>query len=153
MHRLYMRFMCVEWHKSKFYPVQASDDFKMFFYCDVIDTWATRRQLWSHNDRLFSRDCYGRFIITLALGQWFKGFERYTSVPSFLSFIIQRICVSVNCLASDITFNWWRATRTTWMNALIILQWRDSMRTMCGISTEPIRNLSIWFVERRNYAN
>ena len=36
----------------------------MLTYCDVIDTRADRQQLWRHNDRLFRRGCYGRFLST-----------------------------------------------------------------------------------------
>ena len=39
--------------------------FKMLNYCDVIDTRAGRQQLWRHNDRLFPRGCYGRFLSTM----------------------------------------------------------------------------------------
>ena len=36
----------------------------MLTYCDVIDTRSDRQQLWRHNDRLFRRGCYGRFLST-----------------------------------------------------------------------------------------
>ena len=36
----------------------------MLTFCDVIDTRADRQQLWRHNDRLFRRGCYGRFLST-----------------------------------------------------------------------------------------
>ena len=87
------------------------------------------------------------FLLAAFLSKWrwdqcFKEFVKYTSVPSFSNFILERICVSVNCLASsDIIINWLRATRTTWSMALIILQWRDSMRITYGFSIELIRNL------------
>ena len=46
----------------------------MLTYCDVIDTIAGRQQLWRHNDRLFQRGFYGRFLSHLELklitAQW-----------------------------------------------------------------------------------
>ena len=44
-------------------------------------------------------------------GQWFKEFVKDTSVPSFSSFITERMCAVVNCFASDVIINWPRATR------------------------------------------
>ena len=64
------------------------------------------------------------------------------------------ICGSVDCLANDVIINWRRTMHTTWIEALImILQCLDSMRAMCGFSTEITRNLSIWRAECRNYVN
>ena len=45
----------------------CSERFKMLTYCHVIDTRADRQQLWRHNDRLFPRGCYGRFLSTMML--------------------------------------------------------------------------------------
>ena len=45
----------------------CSEWFEMLTYCDVIDTRAERQQLWRHNDRLFPRGCYGRFLSTMML--------------------------------------------------------------------------------------
>ena len=42
----------------------CSERFKMLIYCDVIDTRADRQQVWRHNDRLFRRGCFGRFLST-----------------------------------------------------------------------------------------
>ena len=42
----------------------CSERFKMLIYCDVIDTRADRQQVWRHNDLLFRRGCYGRFLST-----------------------------------------------------------------------------------------
>ena len=39
----------------------------MLSYCDVIDTRAGRQQLEHHNDWLFPRGCYGRFLSTMVL--------------------------------------------------------------------------------------
>ena len=85
--------------------------------------------------------------------QYLPNISGPVSVLSFSSFIIERIWGSVNSLVGDVMINWRKAARTTWIKALIILQWRDSMRPTCGFSTEIIRNLSIWFVESRNYVN
>ena len=41
--------------------------FKILTYCDVIDTRADHQRLWRHNDRLFPRGCYGRFLSTVML--------------------------------------------------------------------------------------
>ena len=142
-HRSFMWFVCLNWHKSTFYPATAPDDFKMLTYCDVIDTWAGRWQLWFMET----------FLSQWRWGQWLKEFVKYTSMPSFSNFIIERIWRYVNCLASDVIINWRRATRTTWIKAFMILQWWDSMRTTCGVSTEQLRNPSIWFAESRNYVN
>ena len=78
-------------------------------------------------------------------GQWFKEFIKYSSVPSFPSFIIEKICRAVNFLASDVIINWPRAMRMAWIKALIILQQQTSIRTTSSFSTEPIKNLAIWF--------
>ena len=56
VHQSFMWFLWLNWRKSTFYPVEW---FKMLTYCDVIDS---RQQLWHHNDRLFPRGCYGRFL-------------------------------------------------------------------------------------------
>ena len=65
----------------------------------------------------------------------------------FSSFIIARICGSVKCLTSDTIIDWPRETRTARIMALIILQWRGSMRITCGFSTELIRDPATWFVD------
>ena len=57
----------------------------------LIVTWST------HFSRGVSIDA---FLSQWLWGQWFKEFVKYTSLPSFSSFIIERICGSVNCLAS-----------------------------------------------------
>ena len=70
MHQSFMWFLWLNWRKSTFYPVTAPKDskcWKMLNYCDVIDTRADRQQLWRHNDRLFPRGCYGRFLSTMML--------------------------------------------------------------------------------------
>ena len=90
VHRSFMSFMCLKWHKSTLYPVTAPGDFKMLTYCDIINTWACRWQLWRHNDWLFLRGFYGFWASDL----------RNLQNACLLSFIRQRICGSVNCLAS-----------------------------------------------------
>ena len=107
--------------------------------CHVTMTYCSRR---------VSMDA---FLSQWHWGQWCKEFVKYTSVPSFSSFIVERIWGSINYLASDVIINWQGATCMTWIKDLIILQWQDSMRTMCGFSTELIRNLSIWSMERQSY--
>ena len=110
VHQSFMWFMCLKGLLqmiSKCWPIVTSW------------TWDGHWQLWSHNDRLFSRGFYGRFLITMA-------------EPSF---IMERLCGSINCLASEVIINWQRVIRITWIKALIILQWRDSMRTMYSFST------------------
>ena len=56
-------------------------------------------------DRLFPRGSMDAF-----LSQWrwglFKDFVKYTSVTSFSSFISERMCGAVDCLASDVIINW-----------------------------------------------
>ena len=147
-----MWFMCLKWHKSIFHT--ATDDLEMLTYCAVFDTWTDRWQFvmsqWPDCSRRFSMDA---FLSQWRWGRWYKEFVKYTSVPFFSSFIIERLCGPVNCLASDVIINWRSATRTTWIRAAIILQWRDSMRTTCGFVTELIRILSIWFLESLNYVN
>ena len=96
-------------------------------------------QLWRPNIGLFPRSFYGWFIWQWRLDQWSKEFVKYTSVPSFSSFIIQIICGAANCLASDVIISWPRTTRTARMMALIILQRRRSLGIMLGFSTDLIR--------------
>ena len=134
----------LKWHKSTFTPsllpkiskcwpiVASSTHEPTAGNCDVTMTDCSRA---------FSMDA---FLSQWRWGHWFKEFVKYTSVPSFSRFIIDKICEFVNCLSSDVIIDWRRATHTTWKKALIILQWRhwrDSMRTTCGFSTELIRNL------------
>ena len=50
------------------YPVTAPEWFQNVDLFYLIDTCACRWQLWRHNDWLFSRGFYGRFLIPMALG-------------------------------------------------------------------------------------
>ena len=62
----------------------CSEWFKMFTYCDVIDTRAGRQQWWCHNDGLFPRGCYGRFLSTIwCWGQWLNEFVRHVCAKVF----------------------------------------------------------------------
>ena len=52
-----------------------------------IDTRAGRQQLWRHNDGLFPRVCYGRFLSTIwCWGRWFNEFVRH--------FLLWFLCLS-----------------------------------------------------------
>ena len=157
VHRLFMWLMCLKWHKSIFHT--APDYFKMLTYCDVIATWAGRWQIWRHSDPIVLAGFLWTFLIIMALGSVIQRICK-------ISFIIKRLrihelfgkwrhkdCGSVNCLASDVITIRRRATRTTWIKVLNILQWRDIMITTCGFVTEIIRILTIWFVESRKYVN
>ena len=122
-----MWFLWLNGRKSAFYPATAQDCFTV---------WIIVYLLWHHR--------YMKQPPAIVTSQWpivpvcalwmlshHNGVEvsdlsRY--VPSFSRFIIERICGAANCLASDAIINWPRATHTARIMALIILQWRDSIR-------------------------
>ena len=52
------------------------------------------------------------FLSQWRCGQWFKQLVTFMSEPSF---IMERICGSINCLVSDVLINWRRVTHTTWI--------------------------------------
>ena len=115
-----MWLICLKWHKLTFCPVTAPDDSKMLTYRDVIHTWASHRKLRGHNNRW---------------GQWYKEFVEYTYV--FQVSLYKNLRIRKIVLTSAVIINWRRATRTTWSKALIT-HWRNSMRSTCVFSTEPI---------------
>ena len=55
----------VNWHLSRHLSRHCSEWFKMLTYSDVINARAGCQQLWRHNDWLFPRGCYGRFLSTM----------------------------------------------------------------------------------------
>ena len=143
MHRSFMWFLLLNWCESTFYSVTAAEDFKckqLLTYYDitVMSQWLIFPMwfLWTL--------CYQNIVEVSEL----KEFVKYTFVPRF---IIERICGAMNCLVSNDIINCPKATRTAWINILIILQWWGSMGTMHGFSTELIRNQAIWLVESRSY--
>ena len=83
---------------------------QLLTYCDVTDTWTSHYLLWHHQDRLFPRGLYGRFLFTMALmPMGVNETAKYMYVMlSFPSFIIEKICRAVDCLVSDVISNWTR---------------------------------------------
>ena len=86
------------------------------------------------------------FLSQWRWGQWFKEFVKYTSVPSFSSLIIEKICGAINCLASYVIINWPRAMCMAQIKAFEIQRW-GSMRAMCGFSIQLIRKPAISFMQ------
>ena len=121
-------------HKSIFYSVTAPNDFKMWtavdlFWCHRCMSWplAIVTSQWPNYFYWVSMDA---FISQWHWAKWFKESLKYTCVPRFSNFIIERICEAVNCLASDVMINWPRATGMAQIMASIILQQQGSIRIM-----------------------
>ena len=106
-----------------------------------------------HNDRLFPRGFYGRFIITMALRLVNQEVCKTHVCAKFFEFHYTWIYGAAIFLASDNIINWSKARRTARIVTLIILQRPDSMKIMHNFNTEQIRNSVIWLVESRNCVN